>query len=94
MRSPTGADVLLFARALLTVPASYRATCAARFLDDVETAARHLAATGHAHAAYGDGSLAARCHLSRPSAEPMADDPDFLTALIVAAEALMWNSRR
>jgi hypothetical protein len=86
--------VLLFARVLRSVPPDCREHCAATLLNEVETAARHMAATGHAHPGYGDGSLAARCHLARPSAEPLADDRDFLAALSVAATALLRNSGR
>jgi hypothetical protein len=93
MRPPTAGEILLLARTLMTKPAKGRRHYADSLLRDVGKAAHHQAATGRAHPAFGDGSLAARCHLADPRPEPMADDPDFLAALVVAAQSLRRYSR-
>lgn len=91
MRDPCGAELLLFARCLMTLPEAERAEAARRMLRQVEMAADHLNRTGQVHPAFGDGSLMARCHRLDPAAEPLAFDRDFLLSLSLASRALLTH---
>lgn len=92
MRDPVAAEVLLLARVLTRVPADLRAIFADRLLDGVEAAGAARRTSGKFHQDHGDGSLLASCHALSPAPEPMARDPDFLAAVIVAADALLRHS--
>ena len=93
MRDPSGADLLLFARALMLVPAEARASVAARILHEVDVADQHLRVQNRCHPAFGDGSLMSRCLLLLPPAEPMLSDRDFLSSTIVACQSLLQHSK-
>ncbi len=93
MRSPTVAELSLLARSLMRLPAGERDGAAKQILAEVDIAERYVLATGRCHTAFGDGSLAARCHLLAPQAEPLADDPDFLQALSSTVAAMLRHSR-
>ncbi len=93
MRDPSGADLLLFARALLPVQPEARALFAARILKEVDVADQHLRLQNRCHPAFGDGSLMSRCLLLSPPAEPMVSDRDFLSSTIVACLSLLQHSK-
>ena len=42
---------------------------------------------------FGDGSLMSRCLTLSPVSEPLATDPDFLSAMIIACKALHDHSK-
>jgi hypothetical protein len=88
MRPPSAGEIVLFARVLMRLPKGQRGRAARRLLSEVEAGGQNKLVTGQAHPVFGDGSLAARCLLAGPSAEPFADDADFLLSLIVAARAV------
>jgi hypothetical protein len=89
MRDPSGPEILIFARALLPLPAGARADTAARLLREVETADRQLRSFNRCHPLFGEGSLMSRCLMLSPPAERLARDPDFLSANITACQALL-----
>lgn len=89
----TGADLLIFARTLMLYPSLGRSTAAATMLVEADMACRHLRLFGQCDPAFGDGSLAARCHLLSPGPEPLADDREFLMAMITACQALLHHSK-
>jgi hypothetical protein len=91
MRDPSGPELLLFARALRVQLAKARGCFAARILHEVEVADRHLLGRSSSHPDFGDGSLMARCLLLSPPAEPLARDPDFLAATMIACNALLQH---
>jgi hypothetical protein len=91
MRDPSGPELLLFARALLPIAPEARGRTAARILQEVEVADRHFQSFGGSHPNFGDGSLMARCLLLSPSAEPLARDPEFLAATMIACKALLHH---
>ncbi|TAG13100.1 MAG: hypothetical protein EAZ40_15080 [Rhodobacterales bacterium] len=91
MRDPSGPELLLFARALLPIAPEARGRTAARILQEVEAADRHFLGRGCSHPDFGDGSLMARCLLLSPPAEPLARDPDFLAATMIACNALLQH---
>jgi hypothetical protein len=93
MRPPIAAELVLFARVLMCLPCRQRGRKARGILAEVAIAERHLVATGRRHPRFGDGSLMDRCHRLHPCAEPFADDPDFLHALVTVAETLRQHSR-
>ncbi|NJS38766.1 MAG: hypothetical protein HC783_06830 [Rhodobacteraceae bacterium] len=70
MRDPSGPELLLFARALLPIAPEARGRTAARILQEVDVADRHLQSLRSCHPDFGDGSLMARCLLLAPPAEP------------------------
>jgi hypothetical protein len=89
MRDPTVADLLLLARVLSRIDAARQGSFAATVLVETDIAQQHLAATGACHPRFGDGSLMSRCQRLSPPPEPMANDPDFLTAIIAACRAIL-----
>jgi hypothetical protein len=93
MRPPIAAELVLFARVLMCLPCRQRGRKAKAILADVAAAERYLLTTGQRHAQFGDGSLMDRCHRLHPCAEPVADDPDFLHALMTVAVALRKHSK-
>jgi hypothetical protein len=93
MRDPSGVELLLFARALMPIPASARGPAASRILQEVEEADQHLRLLNRCHPAFGDGSLMARCLLLSPPAEPLGSDKEFLSCLIVACQSMQLHSR-
>lgn len=93
MRSVSGAEILLFARVLSLVPPVQQRNFADRLLGEVEAAASHLRLFGRCHPRFGDGSLMTRCISLSPPAEPFANDPVFLAALITGCRALLDHSR-
>lgn len=93
MRPPIAAELLLFARVLMRVPRGQRRRKARSIVADVVMAERHRTATGQSHPQFGDGSLMDRCLRLQPCAEPVADDPDFLRALVTVADALREHSK-
>jgi hypothetical protein len=94
MRQPVLAELSLAARVLLAVPRRQRWRKALRLLQEVQEADTYWEQTGRCHPEFGDGSLMARCHRLSPQAEPMADDPDFLTSLIAVSRAVLRLSQR
>lgn len=92
MRDPSVAELLLFGRVLTRVPVTHRPAFAGRTLVEVKAAADHLRLTGRCHPEFGDGSLMARCRQLFPAKEPIADDQDFLSAMIEACKALLRHS--
>jgi hypothetical protein len=42
---------------------------------------------------FGDGTLMSRCLTLSPISEPLATDPDFLSAIIIACTALRDHSK-
>jgi hypothetical protein len=92
VRDPVGAELLLFARALLLFPTEERPMAACRILEQVERADRLMRTADRIHPAFGDGSLMSRCCLLAVRPEPMASDGDFLSAVIVACHALLHHS--
>jgi hypothetical protein len=93
MRPPIAAELLLFARVLLCSPKWSRGRKARAILNEIVVAERHHLVTGRHHPKFGDGSMMDRCYRLHPCAEPIADDPDFLHALVTAAEALLRTSK-
>lgn len=91
MRDPSGPELLILARALLPVPADARVDVAIRILHEVEAADQHLRLLNRCHPVLGDGSLMSRCLTLSPQAEPLARDPDFLSATIAACQALQQH---
>jgi hypothetical protein len=91
MRDPSGSELLIFARALLAVPSEARVPTASRILEEIEAADQHLRAQSGCHPDFGDGSLMSRCLMLSPPAEPLARDPDFLSATIIACQALLQH---
>ena len=94
MRSPLASEIVLLARVLSRLNPQDRPAQAASILAETDKADAHRRETGHAHPAFGDGSLMARCSLLLPPAEPLADDPDFLACLALAANAVLFHSNR
>lgn len=93
MRSPVASEVILFARVLMTHPRRKRRGLAKAMLAEVELAGQLVNDTGQAHPRFGDGSLMARCHRASPAREPMADDTEFLQALVIACNTLLAHSK-
>lgn len=91
MRPPSGPELLLFGRVLVTFPPDQRATVAVKILDEIELAATHLRHHGRCHPTLGDGSLMARCLGLNPTPAPPTNDSEFLTALIQACIALLHH---
>jgi hypothetical protein len=92
VRSASPSEILLLARVLTRVPPADRFRSALAILLDADEAQNHLMLTGIGHADFGDGSLMSRCHRLCPPSEPMADDPDFLVCVALAANALLFHS--
>lgn len=93
MRDPVGAELLLFARALTLFPREERVAVASLVLAEVEAGHRLLHVSGRCHPVFGDGSLMSRCALFPLRPEPLAHDEDFLSAMVVACNALLGHSR-
>ena len=93
MRAPLAADILIFARTLLTCPPSDRRRVAGRILRETEEAWAYVVGCGLAHPVFGDGSLMSRSLSLHPAAEPFADNADYLHALDAAIQALRWHYR-
>lgn len=91
MRDPSGAELLLFARALLSIPAEARKGTATRILNEVDAADNYLRQNNRCHPDFGDGGLMSYCLRLSPRAEPLAQDPDFLSATITACQALLQH---
>lgn len=94
MRSPLASEIVLLARVLSRQNPQDRPAQAASILAETDKADAHRRETGRAHPDFGDGSLMARCSLLRPPPEPLADDPDFLACLALAANAVLFHSNR
>lgn len=88
MRPATLTELALLARVLVRAEQRDRFTVAARILAEVEVAAAHLRFSGRSDPRFGDGSLMSRCLTLSPISEPLATDPDFLSAMIIACKAL------
>ncbi len=92
MQPPTGAEILIFARALLLFPAPDRAGAAVTILDEAAGADDHRRHLGNL-SRFGDGSVMSRCFALCPEPERAGDDREFLTAVICACQALLQHSR-
>ena len=88
MRPATLTELALLARVLVRAERKDRFALAAKILTEVEGAAAHLRSTGRSDPVFGDGSLMSRCLTLSPVSEPLATDPDFLSAMIIACKAL------
>ena len=93
MAGPVGAEALLLARVLWTVEPPLRPALADRLVAEAAQAARQSRAGDRSPVSSRGGTLMARCHQLSPRPEPFARDPDFLTALLAACEALLRHSR-
>jgi hypothetical protein len=87
-------EVVLLARILTRFAPEDRCGAARAILAEADLADDHVKAEGNAHARFGDGSLLSRCHQLSPPPEPMADDRDFLAALVTAAQTILNHSER
>ncbi len=92
MLRPLPAELLLLARALTAVPAPARAGAARRWLAEAAEADKFRHTANSAHPDYGDGSLAAR--LGKLALPPLChgDDPEFLSSLRIAADAVLTHT--
>lgn len=88
MRPVLVVDVLALARALLAARADERGAVARRLIAEAQDADLYRQGCGNSHPFLGDGTIAARCLLTSPSAEPDPDSPDHLDAMAVAAREL------
>lgn len=93
MRPATLTELALLARVLVRAERKDRFALAARILTEVGIAAAHLRVNGRSDPKYGDGTLMSRCLTLSPISEPLATDPDFLSAIIVACTALRDHSK-
>jgi hypothetical protein len=91
MRSPSAFEVILLARVLMRVEPAERPATAMSILAETDVADHGRKLTGRAHHAFGDGSLMARCRLFCPPPEPLADDGDFLTCMVLASQAVLLH---
>lgn len=89
MRPVTVTDLCAAARVLLALPEDHRAAAMQALIRRAEAADRHRRETGHAHPAYGNGTLlaAALAHPARDPAAPGA--PEYLGCLALAIETLL-----
>jgi hypothetical protein len=86
-------ELALLARVLVRAEPKDRLAVAARILTEVEVASAHLRSTGRSDPMFGDGTLMSRCLTLSPISEPLATDPDFLSAIIIACTALRDHSK-
>ncbi|WP_225026564.1 DUF7742 family protein [Xinfangfangia pollutisoli] len=91
---PLPHELTALARRLTAVPPPARRFAALRLILEAEAAGRRFARTGRPHPRHGDGSLIARLCVDPLPPERFADCPDFLTALHIAAEALLKHTAR
>lgn len=89
----SGAELLVFARLLLVVPADQQIGFADRLLAEVEAAGDHLRTFGRCHPCFGDGTLMSRCLSLSPPKESNALDEAFLAAMITTCKTLLDHSK-
>lgn len=94
MRTPSAFEVILLARVLTRIEPALRPAEAKSILAETDVADHRRRLTGRAHEVFGDGSLMARCRQFCPPPEPLADDEDFLSCLVLAAQAVLFHSSR
>jgi hypothetical protein len=82
----------LFARVLKCTARDDQARLARRVLIETDEANGYRLAHGRSHPAYGDGSLIAR--LMKMPVHPLdyGDEPAFLTALCIVADAVLTHN--
>jgi hypothetical protein len=93
MRPATLTELALLARVLVRAEPKDRFALAARILTEVEVASANLQSSGRSDPMFGDGSLMSRCLALSPVSEPLATDPDFMSAMIIACNALRNHSK-
>lgn len=91
---PLPHELTALARHLMLCPAPTRARAALRVLAETEAAARRMIQTGRPHPRHGDGSLIARLMIQPLPPETYADTPEILSALQIAAAALLKHTVR
>lgn len=92
MLHPLPSDIVLFARLVKCTAADDRARLARRLLIEADDAHRYCREHSLAHPSFGDGSLVTR--LMKLSVPPLeyGDDPEFLTALCIVADAVLTHT--
>lgn len=93
MRSPSIAELALLARVLAPIAPKSRLQIAKKILAEVQVAESCLRVTGRSHPEFGDGSLMSRCLALSPFPEALANDPEVLSSLIVACEAMLGHRK-
>ncbi len=94
MRPPLASELILFARVLMVHPDTARGPIAREIIAETEQACDYLVRYGRPHPTHGDGSLAARLLSLCPTAEPFADDPDFLQSLSIVIDCMLFHVKR
>lgn len=84
-------EILLFARALLTIRPEDRPRHSRALICEATIADDYRNATGRAHPDFGDGTLVARLVLEKVPPLSFADDPEFLSSLKIAADAVLHH---
>jgi hypothetical protein len=87
-------EVILLARAILAVPVEDRFLLSKAWIDEADLADMHRQKASAAHPVFGDGSLTSRLMRSKIPPITFADDPEFLTALKIAADAVLNHTRQ
>jgi hypothetical protein len=82
-------EIVLFARALVMLPPEERVTISRSLINEAALAEEYRQKHGQVHPAYGDGSLVARLMKGKLPPLRFADDPEFLTSLKIAADAIL-----
>ncbi|WP_309666104.1 hypothetical protein [Tabrizicola sp.] len=72
----------------MLLPGTGRRSAADAMMCEVEVAYAHFQRYQRIHPAFGDGSLMSRALSLEPGPEPLANDPEFLQSIKIAAEAL------
>lgn len=85
-------EILVLARALCAAPPAARRPLARALLHEATLADAHRRRTGQAHPRYGDGTLISRLVRLRLPALTDGADPDFLSALVIAAGAVLQHT--
>ena len=92
MPRPLPAELILFARVLKGMPRDDQENRARRLLIETDEANGYRLKHGRSHPTYGDGSLIARLlKISVPHLD-YGDEPEFLTALCIVADAILTHN--
>lgn len=87
-------DVLLLARTLVTIQPERRLLHSQMLMGEATIADAYRIHTRSAHPEFGDGTLAARLILENIAPLQFANDPEFLSSLKIAADAVLHHIGR
>lgn len=87
-------EILLLARVLVTIPQEKRLVYSRALMCEATIADAHRIRAGNAHPELGDGTLVARLMLENIAPLQFGDDPEFLSSLKIAADAVLQHTGR